>query len=225
MAERVSFKTADDVTIVADWVTSPTTVGAVILLHMMPANRHAWGALQATLATRGLSSLAIDLRGHGDSTVGPGGARVDFKNFSDEEHQSSLMDVIAAYDWLTRRGYTPSQIAVGGASIGANLAVQMLVEEPRLAAGILLSPGRYRGMDASADATSILPNQALWVAASEGDDKEAFEVSKQVVTNATSERKMFVPLKNAGHGLAILASQVKMPDQIADWLRDTIQNA
>jgi pimeloyl-ACP methyl ester carboxylesterase len=224
MAERVTFTTVDEVTIVGDWVTAPTMIGAVILLHSMPQNRLSWSAFQSLLATRNLASLAIDLRGHGESLQGPGGAGIDFKNFSDTEHQSALYDVIAAYEWVLRRGIDPVRIALGGASIGANLAVQMLVEETRLRGAVLLSPGKnYHGLDATQDIEAILPHQSVWIAASEGDDQEAFESAKKMSEVTPSDRKTFVPLKNAGHGLAMFTAQPPLAEQAADFLKDSIQ--
>lgn len=224
MAERITYTTDDEVKIVGDWVAAPTTMGAVILLHMLPANRKAWVDFQPILAKRGLASLAIDLRGHGESTVGPQGVTLDYKAFSDVEHQSALWDVIGAFDWLRRRGFERPRIALAGASMGANLALQFLANEPLISGAALLSPGRnYHGTDATEEIGSILPHQALWITASEGDDREAFETAKLVYQTAASEQKTFVPLKNAGHGNAILSHQPALQEQLADWFKQTIQ--
>ena len=225
MAERITYTTVDGVKIVGDWMTAPTTLGAVILVHTMQTTRSSWAAVQAALAKRGLASLAIDLRGHGESIEGPEGANVDYKNFkTDAEHQTSLYDVIGAYDWLRGRGIAPTQIAVIGASIGANLAVEFLLEYPLVAAAALLSPGvNYHGTNAVADAPSVLPDQSVWVAASEGDDQESFEASQKVYEGVTSDRKTFVPLKNAGHGTAMLTSHPELVDAMSDWLLAAIQ--
>lgn len=227
MAERITYTTVDSVNIIGDWVTAPTTLGAVILIHSMQTTRTAWAAVQEALAKRGLASVAIDLRGHGESIVGPEGAGVDYAKFkSDAEHQSSLYDVIGAYEWLRGRGIAPSQIAVAGASIGANLAVEFLLEYPLVAAGALLSPGAdYHGTNAVADAPSVLPDQSIWIAASEVDDQESFEAAQKVYEGVTSDRKTFVPLKNAGHGTAMFDSHHELVDAMADWLLAAIQRA
>lgn len=226
MSERMTYTTVDGVKIVGDWVTAPTTLGAVILVHSMQTTRSSWAAVQAALAKRGLASVAIDLRGHGDSIVGPEGAGIDAKTFkSDAEHQSSLYDVIGAYEWLRDRGIAPSQMAVVGASIGANLAVEFLLEHPLVAAGALLSPGAdYHGTNVVADAPSVLPDQSMWIAASEIDDQESFEASQKVYEEVTSDRKTFVPLKNAGHGTEMFNSHPELIETLADWLLAAIQH-
>lgn len=224
MSEKISFTTIDDVTIVGDWMAAPTTLGAVILVHMMPSNRTAWAEFQPLLAKRGLASLAIDLRGHGESLKGPGGAALDFKNFSDSEHESSIYDVLAASEWIARRGFEKGRIAVVGASFGANLAAQLLIEDPHIAGAALLSPGQnYHGTDVVEDAGSLGNEQALWIAASEGDDQESFVASKAAFENAPCEKKFFLPLRNAGHGTKILSSQANLSVQLADWLKQIIQ--
>lgn len=224
MAERITFFSADEVEIVGNWVTAPTTLGVVLLMHMMPADRTSWAGFQALLASKGLASLAIDLRGHGESLNSKESGKLDYKLFGDEEHQSSLQDAIGAVDWIRRRGFERARIAVCGASIGANLAVQLLLEEPEISGAALLSPGRnYHGTNAVSDVGSVLPTQSLWVAASEGDDQESFEASKALSEAAAVERKAFVPLKNAGHGTRILENQPKLAEDLSVWLKATIQ--
>lgn len=224
MPERVTFETPDGVKIVGDWVTAPTTIGAAILVHMMPATRSSWAGLQQALAKRNIASLAIDLRGHGDSTEVDDGSTADYHAFGDDEHRSSLLDVESAYDWLRSRGFTPRQVVVGGASFGANLAVQLLTEFPDLAGGVLLSAGTdYHGLNAVEEAPSILPDQSVWAAASEGDDQESFEATTQVVELATSDRKQFVPLRQAGHGTGILITHPEIVDQMAEAVLASIQ--
>ena len=46
----------------------------VVLLHGGGQTRHAWGGTAAALAAHGHHAIAIDLRGHGDSGLGPGRA-------------------------------------------------------------------------------------------------------------------------------------------------------
>lgn len=224
MAERVTFVTDDGVTIVADWVGSPTTIGAVILVHSMRDTRKAWASFQAALALKGLASLAIDLRGHGESTTGPNDSTVDMTTFRDEEHQSSLYDLIGAYRWIRNRGIDEERVSLAGASIGANLAVQMLAEDTSLRGAVLLSPGRaYHGLNAALDVGAILPHQSLWIAASEGDDQESFDSSKEIYANAPSDRKIFIPLKQSGHGLNLFTAKPELVDQAISFLREITQ--
>jgi len=222
--ERITFTTLDDVQIVGSWMTSQTTYGAALLLHMMPADRTSWALLQAKLAEKGIASLAIDLRGHGESTHGPGDSRLDYKSFKIEEHQSSLNDVTEAFAWIRRRGLESERIVACGASIGANLGLQLLGEEPQCAGAALLSPGKdYHGLLALEDVLRILNTQAIWTCASETDDQDSFECAKELIDTAPSENKIFVPVQNAGHGTAILEKRPDVADQLVNWLFNVIQ--
>ena len=149
MAERITFTTDDGVIIVGDWFPAPTVLGAVVLFHMMPETRTSWGLLQRELAKRSIASLAIDLRGHGESVDTTEGAKLDYKEFTDEDHQASMFEAVGAVRWVAGRGQDLERIAVGGASIGANLALDMLGEEPKLCGAALFSPGNdYHGLNA-----------------------------------------------------------------------------
>jgi len=217
MPERVTFKTRDDVTIVGDWQPVPSLRGAIILVHMMPETRKSWGNMQRALTKRGIASLAIDLRGHGESLEGSEGEILDYKRFTDEEHESYALDALAALDWLRGRDLTVDRVFIAGASIGANVALQLLAEEPRMPGAILFSAGRnYHGLQALVDAQDLLPHQALMLVAAQ-DDAQPFEDTKALYEEAPVEDKTFLPYKIAGHGTAILNADSGLGDKIAEW--------
>ena len=223
MAERITLTTVDDMNIVGDWVPSPRMVGAVILVHAMPETRSSWSAVQVALSRKGLASLAIDLRGHGDSTTAADGQGLDYHTFTDEDHQSAILDVQEAVAWVRKRGIELNRIALGGASIGANLAIIELAEEPTLAGAVLLSPGAdYHGTNALDEAEDLLPDQDLIIVSSE-DDAESFPTSKKLYDLVSVDKKTFVPYKNAGHGTDMLKSDPALTEKIAGWLLDMVR--
>lgn len=97
---------------------------------MYGSDRRSWEPFAEVQAAAGITSLAIDLRGHGDT----GGT---------EDWESATQDVAAAFEWLqSQPGVDPTRIAIIGASIGANLAlVQTAAHPDDVAAAALLSPG------------------------------------------------------------------------------------
>lgn len=223
--ETIKYNTLDNVTIVGEWSPSPTTIGVVILLHMMPLDRKSWNSFQQVLRRHNLASLAIDLRGHGDSTKTLEGATLDYKKFSDHEHQKYLFDVIGAFDWLEGKGYEKSQIMMLGASIGANIALWALEEEPQLTGAVLMSPGNYRGIDAVEKAGYVKNHHAVWAAGSDSDDPEAFETAKAVVESCAADRKKFIPYKNAGHGIHLFTSDPELMENLATWIEESYGRA
>src|SRR3989344_3233290 len=146
--EKVWFETKDAARVrIAGNYWKGTEAKGVILLHMMPATKESWNEFAELLLKNGFQVLAIDLRGHGESTQTEGGAEtIDYKNFSDEEHQASINDVLVAREFLIEKGISPENIFVGGASIGANLVLEYFAENADAIAGFSLSPGLdYRG--------------------------------------------------------------------------------
>ena len=134
------FTTKDGLTIVGDYYPG-TGKSGVLLLHMMPADRTSWQQLAGQLQENGFHVLAIDLRGHGQSTGGPNG----YQAFSDAQHQQSIFDIESAVEFLRSKGI--EKIHMGGASIGANLALQYASQHQEIASAMLLSPGLdYHGI-------------------------------------------------------------------------------
>jgi peroxiredoxin len=64
--EQLRFDGADGVGIVGDRRGDPTAA-AVVFLHGGGQTRHSWGGTAARVAARGLQSVTLDLRGHGES--------------------------------------------------------------------------------------------------------------------------------------------------------------
>ncbi len=222
MAERITYITPDEVTIVGDWLPAPTMIGAVLLLHMMPLKRDSWALFLRALNKRGLGGLAIDLRGHGESVERPNGTKLDFRNFSDNENQSTIWDIIGGVDWLRKRGIEREQIMLAGASIGANLCLRELAEEPTIPGAVLLSPGAdYRGLKALEDVEKISGSQALFIASSE-EDKDSFISSRRLFELAPSTNKIFLPYKGAGHGTSMFTSVPELMEKAADWLLNIV---
>jgi alpha-beta hydrolase superfamily lysophospholipase len=221
MPETISFKTLDNVIIKGDWYPSPTTIGVVVLLHMMPSDRKSWSVFQQVLVKHKVASLAIDLRGHGESVMTEERVRLDYQKFTDEDHHKYLLDAIGALDWLEEKKYVKEQIMFAGASIGANIAIWMMQEEPSLAGAVLLSPGNYRGIDAAEKAEYTKHHQALWASGSDSDDPTAYETASQVIEVAAASRKQFVPYKNAGHGIHLFTADPDLMENLAVWIKES----
>ena len=223
MAQRITYTTDDGVIIAGEWTVAPTMIGAAVLIHMMPATRSSWTLLEGALSKRGIGSLAIDLRGHGESVETNDGTKIDYRKFSDDEHQSSVFDVAGAVEWIRKRGIDVSRIVLIGASVGANLAVRELASEPRLRGAVLLSPGEaYNGMNVREDAQNLLPDQGVFITSSE-DDMESYAASRALYDEAPVTLKTFVPYKKSGHGTNMFSTDPALTEKIAEWLLEAIR--
>jgi alpha-beta hydrolase superfamily lysophospholipase len=195
MAERVTFSTEDGVEIAGSWW--PAEGGRfALLLHMMPAAKESWEPWVPALDAAGYSALAIDLRGHGESTMG---GRLDYKAFSDKQQMDKRLDVEAAFAFLKGKGASEEDTAVIGASIGANLALRFLAEHPGANVAIALSPGLdYRGVT-TLDAVGRLREGQSAVMVASDDDPASFDAVRRLSGVAPS-RTVPVLKSGLGHG-------------------------
>lgn len=213
--EPIIFRTQDGVRIAGACVDADHPRAAAVLLHMMPATKESWSAFASRLSGLGIASLAIDLRGHGDSTQGPEG-RLDYKLFDDAAHQSARQDVDAALEFLRGR-YPGSPLLAVGASIGANLALRAMADHADVAAVLALSPGlAYHGVATEDAVRRFRPGQRALLAASREDEYAAASVD--ALGAASVHGVETLALDGAGHGTAMLERDPSFAAKAADWL-------
>lgn len=220
--ETVKFQTTDGVIIVGDFVNPSSAKKAVLLLHMMPAERGSWQPLSSELNKAGFSTLAIDLRGHGQSTemqkVGGTKQKLDFKNFSDAEHQASRLDSDAAMNFLKSKGFLEENILVAGASIGANLALDVMYRYHKIGRGVLLSPGLdYRGVLTESAIKQLSATQKIWIIAAEGDEYSADSTKTLASLRPDISKSTIFP--GSDHGTNLFNSQKTLIQEIVKFLQ------
>lgn len=106
-AERFVFEGFEGLRLVAD-VRGPANAWPVLFLHGGGQTRHAWGSAADVVAQQGWRTIALDLRGHGDSDWAPNG---------DYSFTAFCADCIAVVDALER----PPVLV--GASLGGMAAM------------------------------------------------------------------------------------------------------
>ena len=215
-------KTSDEVEIAGDFYPAAEKASpAVVLLHMMPSNKEGWREFALKLNRAGFQCLAIDLRGHGESQGGPNG----YREFSNEDHRSSIEDVSAAAEFFLSREVPLESVSLCGASIGANLSLWFQSEHPETRAGVLLSPGlSYHGIDTEPMAKKINENQSVFLAAGGENDEYSSETSRKLFDILKSENKKIKIFQNAGHGTAMFLDEPGLMDEIIDWLKEIYFN-
>lgn len=213
MSERVSFTTSDGVEIVGDFYPSHGKAFA-ILLHMMPATRESWKPFAAHLVEAGYSVLAIDERGHGESTMD---GKLDYKTLSDEQQQAKIRDVEAAFIFLKGKDAQEANAVVIGASIGANLAIQFLAEHPEMKAAVALSPGLdYHGIVTEPLVSRLASGQRVLLVASD-DDEESFASIRQLKKRNPAQAEVF-ERTGIGHGTAMFDKDPGLMNELVAWL-------
>ncbi|MBI4992067.1 MAG: alpha/beta fold hydrolase [Candidatus Harrisonbacteria bacterium] len=210
MIEKINLTTSDDVKIVGSLYPVSNPKEWLFLVHMMPATKESWKDFATAMQKEKYESIAIDLRGHGESDGGPNG----YQKFSDTEHQVSIQDLMAAWEFLKSRGATPDKLTVIGASIGANLSLQFLIKNPEVQRGVLLSAGDYRGLDSGHLVGKLRLNQKVLFVASKKDDRAAGNnavQNQQYYDSAPTSDKQLILYESAGHGTDLLGFSEK-PD-------------
>jgi len=218
MREALHLQTEDGVSITGLYRKAENARAAALFLHMMPATKESWDAFAEELAEQGISSLAIDLRGHGES-LSKGDEKLNYREFEDEEHQACRFDVEAAADWLKEKeGLGDDRFAVIGASIGSNLALRYAYEHEGICAAMALSPGLdYHGVMTKDAVGGVKSGQHLLLAASAEDELSFMSVKELEKTDTAGDVKV-IYLEAAGHGTTMFERKPGFKKEALGWL-------
>lgn len=205
--QTVHFKTKDGWNIVGVYHSPKKNGDVAILLHGVGAGKGEWSILDPQLWAMGMGTLAIDLRGHGESDRSRGVKRV-WSQFSDSDWISAKNDVRAAVVYLKNRGFVKKRIGLIGGSIGANLASQAAVTL-HLPWAVLLSPGMdYHGVH-----LMVEPGPRFCVAASPSDSY-AFQTGLSLI-DVSNVIFLQAP---SGHGAQMLVYP-EFVKSLLSWIR------
>jgi pimeloyl-ACP methyl ester carboxylesterase len=210
------YLTEDGVEIVGStWIPDQGQAPCVILLHMLGKTRSDWNNVAQNLANKGYAVVSIDLRGHGESTK-QGDTVIDVLEFDEDDFQNMALDVEAVIKNLRENAHVDgSKIAIMGASIGANVALQAAAADPQIPTVVLLSPGKsYRGVRTD---TALLDfgKRPILIAASEEDEYSA-NSSRYLKELAQGYSKLLM-YKMIGHGTEMFKAPTDLEEEIITW--------
>ncbi len=214
--EKITIRTKDGVLIAGNYFKPQKEHSPVfLLLHMMPATKESWNTFALRLSEQGFASLAIDLRGHGES-IDKNGKRIDYKEFRDAEHRDSMNDIESAKEFLAgQKDVDISRFAIAGASIGANLALWQASMDKDVRLLVLLSAGlNYRGIQAS-ELTPKYPGP-VYILASE-DDTNAAASSKQLYGIFPGDKKLNI-INGKLHGTDMFDAMPELIYELLEWI-------
>lgn len=216
----VRFATRDGVTLVGSYYPPARgPVPSILLLHMLARDRTDWNLLAAKLQAAGWAVLSLDLRGHGESRL-QGGKTLHWRDFSDADFNKMVLDVEAAQEYLKGlKEVDLGRMAIVGASIGCNIALNYAADHPQVRALALLSPGlEYRGVlsEPAMRRYGASGRSALIVAST--DDPYSADSSKRLKSLAEA-RTALILYPGAGHGTRMLAKERDLEERILGWLK------
>lgn len=229
----IRLMTTDDLGLSAAYYPVETNAApAVILLHSFGKDRDEWAPIIPLLQSNGIATLALDLRGHGESTrrlTANGPELVDYRKLSPSDQKALLLDINQAYDWLADQpGIDKRHIAVVGSSYGANLALRYSVFNEDIAALVLLSPGMVYESVRTEDVIVRYGKRPLRIAVSH-DDSMSMESCKQLMElrqrrGQVREDGELVVCSGDLHGVPMLLGVKGLNEKLFGWLQKVLQD-
>lgn len=229
--EPVTFLTADKVEIAATFYPVEGELApAVVLLHESGRTREIWRPFAQLLQRNGIAALALDLRGHGDSVrqLAPTGpVRVDAQTFTPRDYQDMLLDVNAAFDWLSNRPDVDAhRVAIMGSVLGAHVALRYALFNDEISALVLFSPViEYRGLRAD-EAMEKLGGMPVRIVVSAADNIP-FASAKQLLeiraAGKPSDAKDLIATTGPWRGTDLLRGVDELTPVLVKWLREQLR--
>lgn len=181
---------------------------AVLMLNKAAGDRTVYEPLAVSLAGRGIASLRIDLRGHGES--------INMGRFVPGEPAllvGSEDDVAAAHEYLrSHPRIDGSKVAVVGGSYSGEAMAEAGREYGYAQAYVALSPGSFSERSfATIDSTGI-----PWLFVKSRDER--FLVGFEATLLEMSETAEIIIVPGAAHASDLLVDHPDLVDRLAVWL-------
>jgi dienelactone hydrolase len=231
----VDLKSTDGTILKASYFAASKPGPGALLFHQSNRTRKSWDDVAEQLAAAGINTLALDMRGHGET----GGQ----ESRGEERKKQLPLDLDAAFQYLiSQPGVKRDVIGIGGAGV---IGVENSVETARRHSAevkslVLLSGETLReGFDFLRQA-SQLPE--LFVVADDDEYPPIVEGMELLYITASSPSKKFVHYSasheapwlwyepfdigkvpaNGGHGTDLFKPHPELPGIIVDWFVTTL---
>lgn len=230
-ADIVNLKGKDGFDLYGDYIAekspinnSHTTKG-VLMLHQCNADRSMYEGLAKQLAESGISSMSLDFRGFGDSTVN-GQTNQDIRaKAKSRKHYFEMLeelgigghradDVEIAYQYLKVKLGVDANISIIGASCGGTQAV-LLAQKHRPSSFIFFSSAMNDDTRELFNKVSDIP--ALFIAAQ--DDRNTFKSLTQAFLDAKSKDTRLISYKGNGHGIPLFKQDPTLQSTMVKWFK------
>lgn len=193
----------------------------LILVHMLGSDRSSWRNFARKAQQAGFMCLAYDMRGHGESTLQDGQPK-SFAAFTDADWAAATADIEAAKKALVEQGADPANLAIIGASIGANLALVYAQGDRDIQTVVMLSPGLDYKSIRTESVMKAYPGRPVLLMASESDTYSA--KSCAVLKEAAQGYSELRGYGGTAHGTDLLVPEQAATGQILMWLGEIMQS-
>lgn len=191
----------------------------VILLHGLNRSHLAWSDMPSTLVKAGYAVFALDLRGHGKSTVTTGKRRATWRYLKPEQWRDLHKDINKVIEFFKKGEDYPevdgSQVALIGEKLGANIATFAAQTNADIKSLILISPGlEFKGIDAS---RGLLDYGGRTLILTNHDYVESHRQAQHLYNWITGSKTLQV-YEKIGEGADMITGQPGVQQQITQWL-------
>lgn len=200
---------------------------AVVLLPMFKQTKESWMPLVPILAEKGISSLAIDMRGHGESKKGMDGMddSIRVERRDPALFRQMHLDVEEAVRTLLAKGMKADRIGLVGASVGCSVALQVIAAGGvPISAAVLMTPGKeYLGLRSMDDIRQWPVNglPVLILSSREEASKGALAIHHQL-RDKGAELRLFD--QKEIHGTFMFGEVEGIEELIGTWLASKLQS-
>ncbi|CAN5613571.1 hypothetical protein BH10CYA1_BH10CYA1_12730 [soil metagenome] len=215
-ARKHTFLASDHTRLVAD-IYPAKSAGVhpcVVLLHQLGKTNADMVPLIAPLLDEGFTVVNLDMRGHGNSQ-GRMSVKIPYTKFTNSDWAQLPADLhLVLHNVITIPNVDKQQLALIGASIGANASIIEAQSSASVKAVVALSPGLdFHGLK-PAEALTNSHKPVLIVAARD----DAYSADSGLKMSKMDKNSSFDLLPKGGHGSQMIAAHPELPKQIATWL-------
>jgi dienelactone hydrolase len=220
---------SDGWTLVGDLTTPKKTSprAFALLLHKAAGDREAYVTMAEAMATKGIASLRIDLRGHGDS-INLGAFDPTIGRYLDENDpaiarnfsliRSGDRDIVSVMQWLDQQSRLRSLpfIVVGSSYTGEEM-VQAAAETRFADIYVALAPGSFSEESIAAIDTSEVP----WLFVRAEVELPFFPELFDSIREGSETAEIRV-LPGEGHATDLFDHNPNLHWQLIDWISDRL---
>jgi pimeloyl-ACP methyl ester carboxylesterase len=187
-----------------------------VFLSGLGSSKEEWKKFADLVVAQGNGAFLYDFRGHGESRQGPGG-EIDFNTAAEPFWSLMPDDLKTVLHFLSTRCHIPlNRTGLAGASLGANVVLNVAADNGAIPAVVLLSPGFVYAGISTQDSFGAYGRRPMFAAASP-EDKYAY-ATVSVMAKARQDGA-FTRLDGRGreHGVAMLHGE--FTDTLLRWMK------
>ena len=216
-------------TLVGD-LTAPETMSPnsfAILLHKAAGDRKAYIAMAEAMATRGIASLRIDLRGHGDSN-NLGDFNPEISRYLDDNDPAIVrnfalisagdQDIVSIMRWLEKQHrFAELPLIVVGSSYTGEEMVEAAEETQFADIYVALSPGSFSDESIAA----IDPSDVPWLFVRAEVELPFFPELFSAIQEGSKSAEIWL-LPGEGHATDLFDHNPQLHLRLIDWIAERL---